>query len=217
MSLMTLREIDSKLKRMLKVDAEVSDSELSDADTVITNPIHNVLFIAFAFNEENASCSVSFTIHPRDRVIFSYSMESKEGNVKVTKEYTKLQIENHKHLKHVFNASTIISVKMTDRARERHDGGGYLFAKTYLIRRWGNTQYDRRYPYRHVTAAEIAGPIAYTNQHFSGDDQTEYDQTEIERMIDWDKLASVSEFVIQHPPIVTRTIGIYGREEITWR
>jgi hypothetical protein len=216
MSLLTLREIDSKLKRMLKSVAELSDSEVSDTPTEITHPLHNVLFLAFAFKEENASCAVSFTIHPDNRFIFNYLMESNNGTVKVTKQYNWEQIEADRTVKLVFEASEILSKKMEYRARVRNDGGGSLRARTYLIQLHKPTPYERKYPYRHVTAAEIYGPIEYTNQYTSSVDTTAHDQRAIEGMIRWDRLANVSNFVLEHPPTATWTRGYPTREEITW-
>ncbi len=214
MSLLTLRDIDSKLKRILKGSA--SDSETSDTDTVIIHPLHNVLFLSFAFTEENASYAVSFTIHPDGRYIFVYAMESNNGIVNVTKQYTWEQIEADENVKLVFQASQKLSLKVDERANESMNGGGYPVAKTYLIQRSSGKPYERRFYQRYVTDSEIAGTVAYTNQCFRRDDTTEYTQMDIERMIDWGRLAIVSRFVHAHPPIVIPATGMFGREEITW-
>ena len=220
MSLPTLRELISRLNRLLKSgntsDASDDASDASGTSTVVQDPIQNVQLSAFSFTINNISYIVSFTKIPfdqtwgyqSDRYLFRYYEHDPNLNklIRYGRDYFIEEIENKEPLRLALKASQILSTRrIFYQATERYGEIGtetfdLNFNKTIMT----YTKFNKS---RYVSRNEMGGRFEYTSRYSCPDEPTEHNPGTIEAMIHWGNVKFASNFVLAHPSIVNSANG----------
>ena len=222
MSLLTLRELISRLDRLLK--SASGDSDTSSDMTEKSDPIHDVQLSAFSFTIDNVSYIVSFTIipldhdtYPSDRFLFRYYEHDPKSEklIMVGKDYFLEEIEKKTNLLLALKASQKLSqTRIIFDANERENGkvGTETFDMVFTNNQLTYTKAEKT---RYVSRDELEGHrVEYINRYSCPSDPnaSQADQGTIESMVNWPLVEYASNIVILHPPIVNTVDGT-----IKWR